>query len=96
MIEKRLLNELRQIFLRYKKVEKVVLFGSRARGDNSERSDIDLCLFGDISHGEYAEIYMDIEEINTYLSFDILNFNELKKEELIKNILREGIEIYNG
>ena len=39
---------------------------------------------------------MDIEEINTPLSFDILNFNELTKEKLIENIKNEGIVIYNG
>ena len=38
---------------------------------------------------------MDILEINTPLSFDILNFNELSKKELIENILNEGIIIYN-
>lgn len=96
MIEKELVDELREIFLKYRNIEKVLLFGSRARGDNNDRSDIDLCLFGNINHSEYAEIYMDIDEINTHLSFDVLNFAELKKEELIKNILKEGIEIYNG
>ena len=29
-------------------VEKVVLFGSRARGTNTERSDVDLAVFSDV------------------------------------------------
>ena len=37
-----------------------------------------------------------IEEINTPLSFDILNFNELTKQKLIENIKNEVIVIYNG
>ena len=40
--------------------------------------------------------YKEIEEVNTPLSFDILNFNELTKEKLIENIKNEGIIIYKG
>ena len=97
MIEKKLLLELNNIFKNYKEIERVLLFGSRARNDNKTYSDVDICLFGkDITHLVHAKVAMDIEEINTPLSFDIINFNELTKEEFINNILKEGIEIYNG
>ena len=97
MLEERIKNELQTIFSKYKEIEKVLLFGSRARGDNKYNSDVDLCIFGkNITHLVQAKIFMDIEEINTPLSFDILNFNELTKQELIYNIINEGVEIYNG
>ena len=97
MLEDKLKNELQTIFSKYKEIEKVLLFGSRAREDNKYNSDVDLCLFGqNITHLTQAKISMDIDEINTPLSFDILNFNELTKQELIDNIINEGVEIYNG
>ena len=97
MIEEKLRLILNQIFKQYSQIEKVVLFGSRARQDNKFNSDIDICLFGEgITHLIHAKVSMDIDEINTCLSFDILNFNELNKKELIDNILKEGIVIYNG
>ena len=97
MIEDKLKLELESIFKKYKEIEKVVLFGSRARQDNNYNSDIDLCIFGkQITHLIQAKVTMDIDEINTPLSFDILNFNELTKEKLIENIKNEGIVIYNG
>ena len=97
MIEEKLKLELENIFKKYKEIEKVVLFGSRARQDNKYNSDIDLCLFGEnITHLIQAKVTMDIEEINTPLSFDILNFNELTKQKLIGNIKNEEIVIYNG
>ena len=97
MIEEKLKLDLESIFKKYKEIEKVVLFGSRARQDNKYNSDIDLCLFGEnITHLTQAKVTMDIEEINTPLSFDILNFNELTKQKLIENIKNEGIVIYNG
>ena len=96
-MEEKLKLELQSIFKKYKEIEKVILFGSRARQDNNYNSDIDLCLFGEkITHLTHAKVTMDIEEINTPLSFDILNFNELTKENLIKNIKNEGIVIYNA
>lgn len=49
-----------------------------------------------ITHLIQAKVTMDIEEVNTPLSFDILNFNELTKEKLIENIKNEGIIIYKG
>lgn len=47
MIEEKLRLELDSIFKKYKEIEQVVLFGSRARQDNKYNSDIDLCLFGE-------------------------------------------------
>ena len=38
---------------------------------------------------------MDIYELDTPLSFDILCFNELSKKALIENILNEGVELYS-
>lgn len=97
MISEILLKDLQKIFNKYDEVNKVILFGSRARGDNKINSDVDLCLFGDkLTHLTFSKISMDIDELNTPLSFDILNFNELVKEALINNILKEGVEIYNG
>lgn len=96
MIDDKLRSELEVIFSRYIEVERVLLFGSRARGDNKYNSDIDLCIFGEsVTHLTLAKINMDINELNTCLSFDILSINELKKEELIENILKEGVVIYN-
>ena len=97
MIDEKLVVKLKEIFEKYKEIEKVILFGSRARGDNKYNSDIDICIVGaGVMHLTLAKINMDISEINTPLSFDILSFNELNKEELIKNILKEGVVIYNG
>ncbi|MEF9934747.1 MAG: nucleotidyltransferase domain-containing protein [Clostridium sp.] len=95
MIDENIMIDLVNVFTKYSNVDKVLLFGSRARGDNRENSDIDLCIFGDnINHSTLANIYMDVEDINTLVSFDILSFNDIKSTELIHNILEEGVCIY--
>ena len=45
-------------FARINGVHKVILFGSRARGDNGERSDIDIAVSG----GDVESFYWNIKE----------------------------------
>ena len=72
-------------------LKKVLLFGSRARGDNAERSDIDLAVIGDNSLF-FAE---DLENsLETLLPFDVVDLGEPIGKELRKNIEREGIVLY--
>jgi predicted nucleotidyltransferase len=72
-------------------VEKVVLFGSRARGTNTERSDVDLAVYG----GDFDSFYWNItENVNSLLSFDVINADKNISDELKKEIARDGIVIY--
>ena len=72
-------------------IEKVILFGSRARGDYRKTSDIDLAVSG----GRIAHFQADIEEeVSTLLSFDIVNMDGSVHEELVDSIKREGKVLY--
>lgn len=72
-------------------VEKVILFGSRARGTHSERSDIDIAVSG----GDFDAFYWDIKEnVHSLLSFDIAGIDSGTSEELKKEIEKDGVTIY--
>lgn len=72
-------------------IEKVILFGSRARGDNKSRSDIDLAVSG----GNISEFSTGVEEeIPTLLCFDVVNLDGRVQEELREAISREGVVLY--
>ena len=73
-------------------VDKVILFGSRARGDNRERSDIDLAISG----GNYVEFALDVdEEIPTLLMFDVVCLDKKSvSAELREAIERDGVLLY--
>lgn len=72
-------------------MEKVILFGSRARGDYRERSDIDLAFQG----GNSSSFILDVdEETSTLLEFDIIDLAKPMQKELSESIRREGILIY--
>ena len=72
-------------------VQKVVLFGSRARNTHTERSDIDVAVFG----GGFDGFYWDVKEnMHSLLMFDIVDIDSGVSEELEKEIEKDGVVIY--
>lgn len=73
-------------------IEKVVLFGSRAREDNHERSDIDLAIKG----GNIARFRTEIDDyVRTLLLFDVVDLESQISEGLRKSIETEGVTLYD-
>ena len=68
---------------------KVVLFGSRARGDNRERSDIDIDVYG-IDKSDQAVFRSAIADIPTLLEFDIVFVSSGTDAALLNNIKKDG------
>lgn len=72
-------------------IDKVILFGSRARGDYHRSSDIDLAVYG----GNVTEFSLDVEELtSTLLMYDVIDMNQNHKAEFVDSILKEGKVIY--
>lgn len=72
-------------------IQKVILFGSRARGTNRERSDVDLAVSG----GNIRDFRFDMEEeAQTLLMFDVVDLDHRISEELQEEIERDGVVIY--
>ena len=89
-IREAVLTEIRDLAEKYG-LERVVLFGSRARGDYKKTSDIDLAATG----GDVVRFSLDAdEETSTLLSFDVVNLDRAVPEELRESIEKEGIVLY--
>lgn len=89
-------NVYRQIveIAKHNHVQKVVLFGSRARGDNGLKSDIDLAIYGCKNFSVLVE-QMN-EELWSLLQLDIINMDGSNiSEELKKEIERDGVVLYD-
>lgn len=72
-------------------IKKLIVFGSRARNDYKERSDIDLAVSG----GDILRFTLDLDErVQTLLMFDVVNLDGAVQDELRQAIAEEGIIIY--
>lgn len=79
------------MFAKKHSIQKVILFGSRARGTHRERSDIDIAVYG----GNFDSFYWDIKEnVHSLLIFDIVEADGDISEELREEIVKDGVVIY--
>lgn len=90
-----LIEDLAGRLARHPAVDRVWLFGSRARGDNFERSDIDLAIEApSIDRNDWLKIKLDFEdEAPTLLLIDLVRFEDAP-EHLREQIRDEGIVVY--
>lgn len=66
-------------------------FGSRARGTNTERSDIDIAVYG----GDFDGFYWDVKEkMHSLLMLDIVQADVPISAELKEEIEKDGVVIY--
>lgn len=70
----------------------IILFGSRARGDYKETSDIDLAVLNVISKDEQYKIMNEIDLLDIVYKIDIVFIDSNTKQELVESIKRDGVE----
>lgn len=88
-LKEKLIQEIRGLAIKYD-IEKVILFGSRARGDFKRTSDIDLAVSG----GDTVRFTLDVDETWTLLEYDVVNLDGAVQDELRESIEEEGIILY--
>ena len=89
------ISESVQSLLKKYHAEKAILFGSYARGEATEESDIDLIIVGGAEF-EPTDVFAIAEELNRQLDkkVDVYELREIDKgSELYDAIFSDGIEI---
>jgi len=92
-IDQKVQEQIKELAQKYA-IEKIILFGSRARGDNSEKSDIDIAVYPMPEFQNIGRFTSDIDELNTLLKVDMVFINKDTEAKLIHNISKEGVVIY--
>lgn len=70
--------------------QKVILYGSRAKGTALERSDIDVAVSG---VKDFDALSDEVEELPTLYSVDLLNLDTCRNDLLMEDIRQYGREI---
>ena len=73
--------------------QRLVLYGSRARGDFHERSDIDLAVYG-MPEDQRSSFSMETEDLPTLLKLDIVHVSQSMNPAFLKNIEEDGVTLY--
>lgn len=90
-----IIDSLRQVFGRYPAVERVAIFGSRAKGVAKPASDVDLAVFAKLmTDSEFTELWVEIDNLPILFKLDVLHWDRLENSVLKNKIEVEGISIY--
>jgi predicted nucleotidyltransferase len=86
---------LARVFKKYSKIQKVLLYGSRAKGNFKNGSDIDLVLVGvGLSTHQLLKIENEIEELLLPYKIDLSIYDQIDSKSLLEHIDRVGLEFY--
>ncbi len=94
-------DRITKILVRNYKPQKVILFGSAARGDDKPESDLDILVIKNTNKNYYDRVFEAMRYVNTDKSVDMIvftpeEFEKAQNEErvFIKQILKYGINLY--
>ena len=83
------------LFARQREIERVILYGSRARGTHKPFSDVDITLLGvGLTRSHLSRLMADIDESSLPYFFDISLFAKLTNPDLIEQIEQTGVVLY--
>ena len=86
-------NKIKKFFSSVDEIEKIKIFGSRAKGNYKPFSDIDLVIYGEkITEKMVLHILTELDELPTPYKFDVIDYKTINNENLKKSIDEYGID----
>ena len=90
-----IIRNIKEAFSKFSQIEKVILYGSRAKGNYKDGSDIDITLLGEnLNLKTVYALETVIEELYLPYTFDISIFTQINNDDLIEHILSVGKVFY--
>ncbi|MCD8172889.1 MAG: nucleotidyltransferase domain-containing protein [Alistipes sp.] len=83
------------VFATFPKIEKAIIYGSRAKGSNSHSSDIDLTLYGrDLTLEDLPLIEWALDDLLLPYKIDLSLYDRISNTDLKDHIDRRGVLFY--
>ena len=77
-------------------VDRVVIYGSRARGSFKNYSDIDIAVHApDMTHDEFLLLCSAIDDLPIIFRIDVVHADRLADPKLMAKIHRDGVSIFD-
>lgn len=85
------------VFRQFPELEEVILYGSRAKGNFSQYSDIDITLKGkDLNLNIQHQIALALDDLYLPYTFDVSILSAINNQDLVEHINRVGIVFYKN
>lgn len=89
------LTKIKTVFANFLSIEKVWLYGSRAKGNYQTYSDIDIALDGKLLDLKTQhQIEWALDDLYLPYTFDVSILSQIENEDLLNHINRVGIILY--
>ena len=89
------ISAIQRVFARHPRVERAVLYGSRAKGNYRPGSDIDLTLFGEsLTYADLCRIETEIDDLLLPYTLDLSLYAQIENADLREHIRRVGLVFY--
>ncbi len=91
----KVIDEINGVFRKHSEVEKVLIFGSRAKGNYRPGSDIDLAVIGSgLDFRKLFKISCEIEDLELLYGVDLIDYQSKKNTPIGEHIDRVGQVFY--
>ncbi|MFZ4077405.1 MAG: nucleotidyltransferase family protein [Legionellaceae bacterium] len=91
-IHETLWNNILTTCFNFKSVDHVILFGSRARYDFHEGSDIDIAIDAPrMSAHEFSQLWNTLDDLPLIFKLDVIHLQALSNPSLLDAIKKEGV-----
>jgi predicted nucleotidyltransferase len=89
------IQKVNRVFANYENIDEAILYGSRAKGNYSDGSDIDLTLKSKrLTLSQINKICIDLDDLLLPYTFDLSILDHISNPDLIEHIERVGISFY--
>ena len=88
------MQRLRQVFASYPELRQVRLYGSRATGKATPRSDIDLATVGIVNEHRLGRLSLDLDDLPIPQKCDLQSYENIRYAPFKRHIDTHGIIIY--
>ena len=93
-ISQNALDKIKTVLFSMQGVEQVILYGSRAKGNYREGSDIDLTVKGKLNFDNLVKMSVNLDDLKLPWKIDLSLYNQIENKDLLDHIDRVGITIW--
>jgi uncharacterized protein len=94
-LKESVVNSICNLFAKFPQIEKAVIYGSRAKGNYKEGSDIDLSLYGPLLNSDIInKLNIELDDLMLPYTFDLNIYEQILNPQIKEHIYRVGRLFY--